>query len=183
MRCGPALVLIGSIAAGCGTQAPGEQPPPGEAPRVAQPYRGPLEGTVYEGSTSGKTYQIDLGSFDVTDGKLRVIVSAVEGSDCVYDYLEIVDGQGVARRIEAEDSTYTSGDEWVATHIPDHHWWLQNYQSFSDGKGLVALRSERPAPLVTEVELSPGDYHLFVGSFTGDPANGPFVVRVKVESG
>ena len=142
-----------------------------------------VSGTIYRGSTSGQPYEIDLGEFRLEGRRLRVTVSAVSGSDCVYDYLEIIGADGRRLRIEAEDPTYTRGDRPVSQHLVDHHWWLQDYGPFSGHRGLVALRSERPPPLVTLVQLEPGTYRLRLGSFTGDPNNGVFAVRVLFDDG
>jgi hypothetical protein len=136
---------------------------------------------VHRGSTTSLPTAFDLGTVEVVSGTLRVTVSAVEGSDAVYDYLEIVDAAGETLRIEAEDPVYTTGDEGVRVHVRDHRWWLQSYQPFSGSLAFVALKSERPSPLVTKVDLAPGDYQLRLGSFSGDPANGAFAVRVLIE--
>jgi hypothetical protein len=173
-----------ALALGCDATTP--SPPTAQAPEAQQggapPYTGSLEGTVYEGTTSSHPYQIDLGTVRL-DGKLTVIISTVEGSDCVYDYLAIVDAAGVESRFEAEDPAHTRGDAGVDVHVVDNLWWRQPFPHFSGGQALVALKSERPQPLTTEVETPAGEYRLLVGSFTGDPANGPFAIRVHVANG
>ena len=173
------LALLLAVACGGGDRS--EPAPAGGGGGPGPPYEGPLEGTVYQGDVSSQPYRIDLGTVLVAGGKLRATVSAVEGSDCVYDYLELVDSQGVALRVEAEDPNHTRGaDGSTDVHAPDHRWWLQSFGPFSGGRGLVALKSEKPPPLVTETEVGPGEYKVSLGSFTGDPSNGAFAVRVQV---
>jgi 4-amino-4-deoxy-L-arabinose transferase-like glycosyltransferase len=137
-------------------------------------------GTVYRGSTSGEAYAIDLGAIALQSGDLQIEVFAVPGADCVYDYVEVVGQDGRPIRVEAEDPQHTSGDRPVPYNAPDNHWWLQDYETFSGGQGLVALKSETPPPLITRVQLQPGTYHVRLGSFSGDPRNGVFAIQVNM---
>jgi hypothetical protein len=85
---------------------------------------------------------------------------------------------GKEQRVEAEDLRYTAGDQYSPVHLVDGHWWLQNYEPFSGGKGLVAIKDEGAPVLTTVIPLVDGEYDLYLGTFTGDPANGPFAVAV-----
>lgn len=140
-------------------------------------------GEVHRGSTTSQPYEIPLGSFTIrgSSAALRATVFAVPGSDAVYDYLRAISPGGYDVRAEAEDWGMTRGDRPVSQHEADDRWWRQDYADFSGGQGLVALRTENPPPLVTEISLPPGTYDVRVGSFTGDPANGVFALQVFIE--
>jgi len=140
----------------------------------------PAGARLFIGDTSSRTWEIPLGDVQVKGEKLVVQVMAVLGHDAVYDYLRVVDDQRNEWRFEAEDTRYTTGDRYSDRHVPDGHWWLQRFDPFSNHQGLVALKSEHVPPLTTRVTLPNGHYRLFLGSFTGDPANGPFAVAVRV---
>ncbi|MFQ5667999.1 MAG: ArnT family glycosyltransferase [Candidatus Binatia bacterium] len=166
------------------------QPPaPGTAsalPEVVPGDGAPIEppreasGTIYRGSISRQPYTIDLGTITLQEGILEVHVFTVLGADCVYDYLEAVADDGQKFRVEAEDPRYTSGDHPTPTYVADDHWWLQNFEAFSGGKGLVAMKAETVPPLTTRLHVPPGTYHVHLGSFTGDPANGVFAIQVDM---
>jgi hypothetical protein len=111
---------------------------------------------------------------------IEVEVFAVPGSDAVYDYVDIVASDGTRVRAEAEDWRYTTGDTPAKDHRIDNHWWLQDFEPFSGRKGLVALKSEVPPPLLTRLRVAPGTYGVRLGSFTGDPSNGVFALQVSV---
>jgi len=150
------------------------------ARRAAEAAHAPTRqqtGTIYRGSTTVQPYEIDLGAITLHGGKLEVKIFSVPGSDCVYDYVEAIGPDGQKTRAEAEDPRYTVGDQPVPFHAVDNHWWLQDYGGFSGGQGLVALKNETPPALVTTLVLSPGTYEVHVGSFTGDPGNGPFAIQ------
>jgi len=190
IRSGRGCLNVGAWRAAHGLEDPGAPPGGRPGPTEAEPaapvtpqaQRTPV-GQIYRGTTSGKPYEIDLGSVYTDDGLIEVDVFAVPGADCVYDYLEFVDATGTATRVEAEDPRYTTGDKPVAVHNNDNRWWVQPYDAFSGRRGLVALKSERPPPLLTRVSLRPGTYQVRVGSFTGDPDNGAFAVQVDVRAG
>jgi len=133
---------------------------------------------VYTGTTESKVWEVFLGQVAVQGGALTVRVSPVAGYDAVYDYLRIVGRDGKEQRVEAEDLRYTAGDQYSPVHLVDGHWWLQNYEPFSGGKGLVAIKDEGAPVLTTVIPLADGEYDLYLGTFTGDPANGPFAVAV-----
>jgi hypothetical protein len=190
IRSGRGFLNVGAWRAAHGLEdaegKPGRLPEASEPapapPAPPRPRRTP-EGPIYRGSTSGKPYEIDLGTVQTAEGVIEVEVFAVPGFDAVYDYLDLADANGTTTRVEAESSRYTTGDQPVSVHINDNHWWLQSYEPFSDGRGLVALKSERPPPLLTRVAPGPGIYRLRLGSFTGDPHNGPFAVQVSAHAG
>ena len=148
-----------------------------EAPRQPQRER---VGTVYHGSTSSRPWEIDLGAITLHGGDLEVEVFAVPGSDCAYDYVEVMSEDGTTIRIEAEDTRSTSGDKPVRQHAPDNRWWLQSFSPFSQGVALLALKSETPPSLITSLSLPSGTYEVRLGSFTGDPQNGSFAIQVDI---
>ena len=64
----------------------------------------------------------------------------------------------------------------------DGHWWLQSFEPFSGGAGLVAQANEGAPELTLVAAVPDGTYRLHVGSFTGDPDNGVFALDVAVVS-
>ncbi len=157
------------------TPAPASRAEP-QAEPVALP---PLPARqVFTGTTESKVWEVPLCRVKVTNGTLVLRILPVPGHDAVYDYLRVVGADGSERRFEAEDVRYTRGDEYSSQHIIDGHWWLQNYDPFSGGKGLVALADEGAPVLTTTLALADGEYDLYLGTFTGDPAHGPFAIAV-----
>lgn len=134
----------------------------------------------FVGNTLSTVWEIDVATVTVSGGRLTVRISPVRGYGAVYDYLRLVGEDGRELRVEAESSA-TQGDPAYADHEgADGHWWLQRFEPFSGGAGLVAQRDERVPSLTTVVEAPDGRYRLLVGSFTGDPANGVFALGVEV---
>lgn len=150
---------------------------PSEEPQPASSSLLPAR-RVYTGTTESKVWQVSLGRVVVKGGVLTVRVLPVPGHDAVYDYLRVIGIDGKEQRFEAEDARYTGGDSYSPDHLKDGHWWLQNYEPFSGGRGLVALKDEGAPALTTVIPLADGEYELYVGTFTGDPANGPFAIAV-----
>ena len=92
----------------------------------------------------------------------------------VYDHLRFVGSDGQEYTFEAEDTALTTGDTFSPLAGRDGHWWLQDYEGFSDGAGLVAELGEVVPVLVTTVELPDGGCRMTYGTFTGDRTSGPF---------
>jgi hypothetical protein len=133
---------------------------------------------LYEGDTRSQTWEVAVDSVTVEQGAFTVNVAAVPPYHSVYDYLRFVDENGREHRFEAEDLTVTRGDVFSSQPGADGHWWLQSYDPFSEGRGLVAEGLESVPELVSTVLLPDGQYQLFLGTFTGDPANGPFAIAL-----
>ncbi|HEY65034.1 MAG TPA: phospholipid carrier-dependent glycosyltransferase [Caldilineae bacterium] len=133
---------------------------------------------VYRGNTESRVWEAAVGTVTVTGGELSVRVAAVPGYHAVYDYLRLVSQDGREYRFEAEDTTITTGDTFSLRPGLDDHWWLQAYEPFSGGYGLVAEDPETVPVLETTVRLPDGTYQMFLGTFTGDPANGPFAITL-----
>ena len=136
---------------------------------------------TFQGNTSSSVWRIALGEVTVVDGQLTLYVGPLPGQDSVYDYIEFIAANGTTYRFEAEDPTYTTGDVYSEREGADGRWWLQNYDPFSGGQGLVAHKNEMAPVLTTTVELPNGTYQLYIGSFTGDPDNGVFGLGVRFE--
>jgi len=187
IRSGRGFLNVGTWRATHGLERP-DTPPDGDrrrsdaesAPPVTPKAQRTPVGEIYRGSTTPTPYEIDLGTVTTTDGVIEVEVFAVPGSDAVYDYVDIVASDGTRVRAEAEDWRYTTGDTPAKDHRIDNHWWLQDFEPFSGRKGLVALKSEVPPPLLTRLRVAPGTYGVRLGSFTGDPSNGVFALQVSV---
>jgi 4-amino-4-deoxy-L-arabinose transferase-like glycosyltransferase len=134
---------------------------------------------TFIGNTTSAPWDIDVGIVEVSGGRLTLRVGPIPGHDAVYDYVRLVGPHGDELRFEAEDSRYTTGDDVYASREGrDGHWWLQHYGPFSDQKGLVAQKDEGAPILTTTVPLPDGTYHLYIGSFYGDPSNGVFALGV-----
>ena len=149
-----------------------EQPPP-EQPEL------PFEPRfLYKGNTQSRAWEEMVGAVTVSGGSLSVRVAAVPYSRAVYDYLRFVGDDGQEHRFEAEDTTVTQGDDFRQQAGADGHWWVQEFDSFSSGRGLVADALDAAPPLETTIGLPDGDYQMFLGTFTGDPASGPFALAL-----
>ena len=157
------------------TPAPASRTEPQPEPVVLPPL--PAR-QVFTGTTESKVWEVPVGRVKVTNGALAIRISPVPGHDAVYDYLRVVGADGNEQRFEAEDARYTRGDEYSPRHIVDGHWWLQDYDPFSAGRGLVALADEGAPVLTTTLALADGEYDLYLGTFTGDPAHGSFAIAV-----
>jgi hypothetical protein len=137
---------------------------------------------IIQGSTSSQPYEASVGTVTVKDGALSLVIAGVPGYDGAYDYLRLVDGAGKEARYEAEDAAITTGDAYSANDgLDDNHWWRQEYGGFSAGRALLVRKNENAPPLSSAIKLADGEYRLFVGSFTGDPANGVFALSVNVK--
>lgn len=177
------------------TPPPGEPAPPMPFVPVAPPAAPPVVGSgayypdgspfepaqTFLGNTNSTVWQIDLGSYTVAGGRFVLHIGPLPGHNAVYDYVEFVATDGTVYRFEAEDLEVTSGDVYAGREGADGHWWLQNYEPFSGGQGLVAEKQERVPVLTTSAALPDGVYRVFLGSFTGDPANGVFGVGLRWE--
>jgi 4-amino-4-deoxy-L-arabinose transferase-like glycosyltransferase len=134
---------------------------------------------TFLGSTESTVWSIDLGSYTVTEGRFVLQVGPLPGHHAVYDYVEFVAADGTVYRFEAEDPQVTGGDSYATRDGVDGHWWLQNYEPFSGGQGLVAEKQERVPVLTTTAALPNGTYRVFLGSFKGDPSNGVFGLGIR----
>ena len=126
------------------------------------------------GDISSSTARWRVGPVRVRNGYLTLQIGPVAGHDAVYDYVELIDAQGVIRRFQAEDPSITSGDDFASRDAVDNHWWLQDFGPFSGGRALAARKGEMVPVLTTAIPLPNGLYDLSIGVFTGDPANGVF---------
>ena len=137
---------------------------------------------IYQGDESGKRYEIAIGSSTAKNGSLTLFVGGAPGMDGVIDYLRLRSGDGMDYRFEAENPGLTVGDAFSRDDNPtDGHWWLQEFPSFSGGKGLVIRKTERVPLLTMTVKVPDGEYTAFVGSFTGDGASGPFGIGLALK--
>jgi hypothetical protein len=134
---------------------------------------------VFLGNTSSSTWKIDVGEVEVTNGTLTLYIGPTPGHDAVFDNIELVAADGQTYRFEAEDPQITQGDTFSQREGVDNHWWLQNYDPFSQGQGLVVQKQEIVPVLESTVTVPPGRYHLYIGSFTGDPDNGVFGLGIS----
>lgn len=168
----PAAATAGAV------QSPAARPPAAAAPL---PQIGGLR--IYTGTVDSRVIEAPLGRVQVSDGRLRLRVLPAPGHKTVYDYLRLLDEGGRELRFEAEDAQLTRGDVFTALPGADGHWWNQEYDAFSARHGLVSEVDEGAPALETTIALPNGNYALFVGTFTGDQASGPFVLAVEVVSG
>jgi len=129
---------------------------------------------VFLGNTSSSPWQIDAGEVEVRGGTLTLFIGPIPGHDAVFDSIKLVAANGRSYLFEAEDPNITEGDTFATREGVDGHWWLQNYEPFSQGQGLVAQKQETVPVLKSTVTVPDGRYHLIIGSFTGDPDNGVF---------
>ncbi|MFN8443183.1 MAG: glycosyltransferase family 39 protein [Caldilineaceae bacterium] len=134
----------------------------------------------FQGDLSVTPIEYDAGIVTVKGGKLLLDIAPLPGQDAVYDYVRVVAENGSEVKFEAEDTTTTTGDTYTPTSAIDNHWWLQSYSSFSNQFGLVAQKQEAVPVLRTTIPLQDGDYHLYLGSFTGDSNNGVFGLGLRV---
>jgi hypothetical protein len=163
---------------------PAARPPP--LPQVgANPNRLAGQTVTLEkkhiGSTQGRVTVWDVGPVKVTRGSLTILVGCVAGYDAVFDYVSLVDAAGKDLRFEAEDTTFTTGDEFAAIDDGDGHWWKQDFGPFSGRRGLVARKGEVCPVLTSTVPAPDGDYTLRIGTFAGDEPNGPFALSASVK--
>ena len=101
----------------------------------------------------------------------------------VVDNLRLIAPDGRELLFEAEDPLVASGDAAYATREgADGHWWLQQFEPFSGGAGLVAQVNENAPVLTMTLPAADGSYRLHIGSFTGDRDNGVFALDVAVVS-
>ncbi len=130
---------------------------------------------IYQGDESGKLYEIAIGSITAKNGSLALFVGGAQEMDGVVDYLRLRSANGMDFKFEAEDPIVTVGDAFSRDDNPtDGHWWLQEFPSFSGGKGLVIRKTERVPLLTMTARVPDGEYTAFVGTFTGDGASGTF---------
>lgn len=154
--------------------------PPSQAAVIAPGASLPPYGYRFVGDTSSRVWEIDVDTVTVRNGRLAVRVAPLDGYGAVYDYLRLVAPDGSELRFEAE-GPQTGGDPAYASREGiDGHWWLQRFEPFSGGLGLVAQADEGAPALTTVVTAPDGVYRLLVGSFTGDPNNGVFALQVEV---
>jgi 4-amino-4-deoxy-L-arabinose transferase-like glycosyltransferase len=134
---------------------------------------------TFRGNTTSAPWDIDLGMVEVSGGTLTLRIGPIPGHDAAYDYVRLVGPDGGELRFEAEDPRYTTGDDAYAPREgADGHWWLQTYGPFSEHQGLVAQKDEGVPILTTTLAVPDGTYHLYIGSFYGDQANGVFGLGV-----
>jgi hypothetical protein len=157
-----------------------EASPASAAAAPLEPAAPPFEPDfVYRGNIESRVWSAPVGDVTVTGGQLTVRVAAMPGHNGVYDYLHFLDPEGQEYRFEAEDLSLTSGDTFSRVPGQDGHWWLQAYEHFGGGAALVAEQPEDVPVLETTVSLPDGQYLLFLGTFTGDSASGPFAVALE----
>ncbi|MCS6844412.1 MAG: glycosyltransferase family 39 protein [Caldilineales bacterium] len=132
------------------------------------------------GNTASTVWEVDVDTVTVEGGKLTVRISPVFGYGAVYDYVRLVAEDGREVRVEAESAATQGDPQYADREGMDGHWWLQRFEPFSGGAGLVAQPRERVPPLTTEIAAADGRYRLLIGSFTGDPANGVFALEVQI---
>ena len=163
----PAEDLAAAIAPARTERPPTEQPDLPFEPRF-----------LYKGNTQSQAWEEMVGTVTVSGGSLRVRVAAVPYTPAVYDYLRFVSDDGQEHRFEAEDTTITRGDAFSPQPGADGHWWLQEFGPFSNARGLVAEALDAAPPLQTTIRLPDGEYQMYLGTFTGDPASGPFALAL-----
>lgn len=135
---------------------------------------------VFVGDRAGAVYEIDAGQVTVTGGKLAIHIGPMAGHDAVYDYVRLVTADGKETRVEAEDPA-TTGDKFSDREGAEGHWWLQKFDAFSKGRGLVARKNKKVPVVTTVVRVPDGSYRLFIGSFKGDQAFGVYALGATWE--
>ncbi len=173
-------------ASGAGLPAP-PQPPAGriEGPKL-QTYS--VDGIVFQpqktfrGDQSGQPYEMEFGRVSAIAGRLIIQVGGIPGLDGAFDDLRLRSSGGKDLRFEAEDSSITRGDASTLEDNPtDGHWWLQEYGSFSGGKGLIIRKTEKVPQLTMALSVPEDEYDAYVGSFKGDGGGGPFGLGISVK--
>ncbi len=150
-------------------------------PCVPDANQFPAQGTRFIGNTNSSMWDIDVGTVEVANGQLTVHIAPVPGYGTVVDNLRLVAPDGRELLFEAEDPAITTGESSFATREgADGHWWLQQFEPFSGGAGLVAQVNENAPVLTMTLPAPDGSYRLHVGSFTGDRDNGVFALDVAV---
>ena len=137
--------------------------------------------SVYVGDVSSTVASWRVGPVEVRGGGVILTVGPIAGHDAVFDYAEFLDADGQRHRFEAEALTYEGDVSFAERPGQDRRWWLQRFDPFSGGAGLVAQKGELVPALRTRIALPDGLYDLTIGTFTGDPANGVFALGVAVE--
>lgn len=169
---------------------PDQPPPPPVAPQAAVPAfpAANPDGSPFQpeltflGNTNSTLWEIPAGQIEVKGGEFTLRVGPLPGHDAVYDYVELRSPNGgPSYRFEAEDPNVTTGDAYSPHEGPDGHWWLQAYDPFSGGYGLVAHKQETVPVLTTTAHAPDGVYDVVIGSFTGDPGNGIFGLGIRRE--
>ncbi len=137
---------------------------------------------TYLGNTGSIPWQISAGEVDISENTLTLHIGPLKDHDAVYDYVKLVHIEsGEVFQFEAENTELTSGDTLSTREGVDDHWWLQHYEGFSGGAGLVIQKQELAPVLTTVTHLPDGNYRLYIGSFSGDPNNGVFGLGVSWE--
>ena len=158
--------------------------PQSSSPQISVPAvpLPPLEARrIFTGTIDSDVWEVPVGRVVSSDGKLVIRILPVPGFDAVYDYVRVIGSDGEEQVFEAEDGLTTTGDEYAERHVPDGHWWLQTFGVFSNRQALVALGGENAPHLTTTLPLPDGEYDLYLGTFTGDPAHGPFAIAVDYD--
>ncbi|HID34848.1 MAG TPA: hypothetical protein EYP25_09860 [Anaerolineae bacterium] len=137
--------------------------------------------SLYVGDVSSTVASWRVGPVEVRGGQVILTVGPIAGHDAVFDYAEFLDVDGQRHRFEAEALTYEGDIRFAEEPGQDRRWWLQRFDPFSDGAGLVAQKGELVPALRARIALPDGLYDLTIGTFTGDPANGVFALGVAVE--
>ena len=123
----------------------GTEPSAGAAlsPLLPDANQFPAQGTRFIGNTNSSVWDIDVGTVEVANGQLTVHIAPVPGYGTVVDNLRLVAPDGRELLFEAENPSITTGDASLATREgADGHWWLQQFEPFSGGAGLVAQADE-----------------------------------------
>ncbi len=137
---------------------------------------------TFLGNTGSIPWQISAGEVDITGNTLTLHIGPLKDHDAVYDYVKLVHiKSGEVFQFEAENTKLTGGDTFSTREGVDDHWWLQHYEGFSGGAGLVIQKQELAPVLTTVAHLPDGNYRLYIGSFSGDPNNGVFGLGVSWE--
>ncbi len=136
---------------------------------------------VYLGDVNSRVARWRVGPVEVRGGRVTLTIGPISGHDAPFDYVEFLGADGQRHRFEAEDLTYEGDIRFVGGPGQDNRWWLQRYDPFSGGAGLVAQKNELVPALRAAIPLPDGLYDLTIGTFTGDPANGVFALGVSVQ--
>lgn len=137
-------------------------------------------GRTFVGEPSSAAYEVHAGKVTVAGGLFVIDVAPVPGYNAVYDYVRLFGVDGREYKAEAEDAAATTGDDYAPSEGADGHWWLQTFDPFSGRRAVVAVKAERVPVLTTRMTVQDGTYDVYIGSFTGDRANGAFALGVTV---
>ena len=123
----------------------------------------------YYGKETDETLEVDLGTVQADSDGLNLLIHSSGTRLGVLDYLKITASDGREYFIESEDEVIFRDVDYSNVPEADGKWWRQPWERFRGGSAWVAHPSESVPPIRIKYRVSPGEYRLFLGTFTGTP--------------